>query len=70
MIADQRPGKNSGPALANYRNEASIFRCSAFFGLFLKMFQREEIIKLWGLIPILILIHAVDYSEIAGRIAD
>jgi uncharacterized protein YjbI with pentapeptide repeats len=36
--------------------ELPLFRCLEFFCLFLKIFQREEIIKLWGLILILVLI--------------
>jgi hypothetical protein len=44
-VADQRTGKNNGPVLVDYRIEISLFRCSEFFGPFLKIFQREEIIK-------------------------
>jgi hypothetical protein len=46
MIADQQTGKNSGPALANYRNWACAIPlfCICFY-LFLKIFQSEEIIK-------------------------
>jgi hypothetical protein len=76
MIADQQTGKNSAPALAATEMELPLFRCSAFFGLFLKIFQGEEMSKYWGLIPILILmnsklrnselLHAVDYSENRG----
>ncbi len=43
--------------------ELPLFRYSAFFGLFFKIFQREEIITEWGLIPILILMN----SELRNR---
>ncbi len=45
MIADQQTGKNCGPALADYRNRAFANLLFCFFGLILKKFQREEIIK-------------------------
>jgi hypothetical protein len=45
VIADQRSGKNSRPALADYPNGASAILLFSFFGVFLKIFQREEIIK-------------------------
>jgi hypothetical protein len=45
MIVDQRTGKKSGPALADYRNGASAIPLICIFGLILKIFQREEIIK-------------------------
>jgi hypothetical protein len=43
MIADQWTGKNSGPALTDYRNGASSI--PLHFWLFFKIFQSEEIIK-------------------------
>jgi uncharacterized protein YjbI with pentapeptide repeats len=46
MIADKR--------WRTTEMDLPLFRCSAFLA-YLKKFQREEIIKKWGLIPILIL---------------
>jgi hypothetical protein len=40
MIADQQTGKNSGPLKLSFRYSAVLS-----FGLFKKLFQREEIIK-------------------------
>jgi hypothetical protein len=48
VIVDQRTGKNSGPALVDYRNGASAILLFSFLGIFLKIVQREEIIKYWG----------------------
>jgi hypothetical protein len=51
MIADQRTGKNSGPALADYRNGASAI---LLFCILWPIFRNSE------------LRHAVDYSENSG----
>jgi hypothetical protein len=45
MRADQRTGKNSGPALADYRNGASAIPLFCNLVLFLKIFQSKEIIR-------------------------
>jgi hypothetical protein len=45
MIAEQRTGKNSEPALADYQDGVSAIPLFSIFWPILKIFQREEIIK-------------------------
>jgi hypothetical protein len=43
MIAEQRTGKNSGPALADYRNGASAIPLFAFVGPFKKYLKEKKL---------------------------
>jgi hypothetical protein len=56
IIADQRTGKNSGPALANNRNGASSIPLFCIFLPIFKNVSKRRNYQIMGLIPILILI--------------
>jgi hypothetical protein len=46
MIADQQTGKNSGPPLADYQNEASVIQLFGIFCVILKIFRTSRLVKI------------------------